>query len=77
MSLLTFATAPHDELLLIIRRMADVFLASVLLVLFSPVFLVVGVAVKLSSRGPALFPPDTVRPERSAVRLPEVPVHGP
>ena len=54
-SLLTFTTAPRDELLLVIRRVADIVLASALLVLLSPVMLIVALAVKLSSPGPVLF----------------------
>jgi exopolysaccharide biosynthesis polyprenyl glycosylphosphotransferase len=53
--MLTFSTAPRDEVLLFIRRCADVVLASLLLVLLSPVFLVIALLIKLTSHGPVLF----------------------
>jgi exopolysaccharide biosynthesis polyprenyl glycosylphosphotransferase len=53
--LLTFSTAPRDELLLFIRRCIDVAVALALLVLLSPALLLIGAAVKLTSRGPVLF----------------------
>jgi exopolysaccharide biosynthesis polyprenyl glycosylphosphotransferase len=55
MPLLTFSTAPRDELLLFIRRCTDAVLAAVLLVLLSPVFAGIAIAIKLTSRGPVLF----------------------
>ncbi len=53
--MLTFSTAPRDELLLFVRRCADVALAAVLLILLSPVFLAVAAIIKLTSHGPVLF----------------------
>src|SRR5262249_6509326 len=53
--MLTFSTAPRDELLLFARRCADFALASLLLTLLSPVFLAVSALIKLTSPGPVLF----------------------
>jgi exopolysaccharide biosynthesis polyprenyl glycosylphosphotransferase len=53
--LLTFSTAPRDELLLFVRRVADVAVASIMLVILSPVFAAIALAITLSSRGPVLF----------------------
>jgi exopolysaccharide biosynthesis polyprenyl glycosylphosphotransferase len=53
--MLTFSTAPRDELLLFARRCADFVLASVLLVIFSPVLAAIAVLIKLTSPGPVLF----------------------
>jgi exopolysaccharide biosynthesis polyprenyl glycosylphosphotransferase len=53
--LLTFSTAPRDELLLFVRRVADVAVALVLLVILAPVFAAIALAVKLTSSGPVLF----------------------
>lgn len=53
--LLTFSTAPKDELLLFVRRCADVLLAGSFFTLLSPIFLAVAVGIKLTSRGPILF----------------------
>jgi exopolysaccharide biosynthesis polyprenyl glycosylphosphotransferase len=55
MPMLTFSTAPRDELLLFVRRCADVLLALLLLVVLSPVFAIVALLVKLTSHGPVLF----------------------
>ena len=55
MPLLTFSTAPRDELLLFIRRCADVVLAVALMAVTSPFLLLIALAVKLSSPGPVLF----------------------
>lgn len=53
--LLTFSTAPRDELLLFIRRCIDCIVASLLLILLAPLLLLIAAAVKLTSRGPVLF----------------------
>jgi len=41
--------------LLLVKRAIDVFGSSLLLLLFSPVFLVIALAVKMSSKGPVFF----------------------
>jgi exopolysaccharide biosynthesis polyprenyl glycosylphosphotransferase len=53
--LLTFSTAPRDELLLFVRRVADVTVALALLVLLAPLFAAIALGVKLTSPGPVLF----------------------
>jgi exopolysaccharide biosynthesis polyprenyl glycosylphosphotransferase len=53
--LLTFSTAPRDELLLFVRRCADIVLAGALLLLLSPVLLVIALAIKATSPGRVLF----------------------
>jgi exopolysaccharide biosynthesis polyprenyl glycosylphosphotransferase len=55
MPLLTFSTTPRNELLLFIRRSADVALATALVILFSPVLAAIALAVKITSPGPVLF----------------------
>jgi len=55
MPVLTFSTAPRDEVLLVVRRFADVILSAVALVLLSPLFLAIAIGIRLSSRGPVLF----------------------
>jgi exopolysaccharide biosynthesis polyprenyl glycosylphosphotransferase len=55
MPLLTFSTAPRDEVLLFVRRCVDLALSAFLLAVLSPVMLVLAVMVKLSSPGPVLF----------------------
>lgn len=53
--LLTFAAAPHDEVKLFLKRIIDVAVAGVALVLLSPVLLLIALAIRLTSRGPAVF----------------------
>lgn len=53
--LLTFTTIPHDERLLLVKRVFDIAVSAALLVLLSPVLALVALAVKLSSPGPVLF----------------------
>ena len=53
--LLTFSAAPDDEVLLLIKRMTDIALASFGLIVLSPVFVIVALLVKITSRGPVIF----------------------
>ncbi len=53
--LLTFSAAPDDEVLLLIKRVTDIALASFALVVLSPIFLTVAILVKVTSRGPVIF----------------------
>jgi exopolysaccharide biosynthesis polyprenyl glycosylphosphotransferase len=55
MPLLTFSTAPRNELLLFVRRCVDASVSLALLVLLSPLFLIIAAAIKISSTGPVLF----------------------
>jgi len=47
--------APRDEMRAISKRVQDIVFASLMLVAFAPVMAVVAVAIKLDSKGPALF----------------------
>ena len=53
--LLTFSGAPADEALLLVKRAIDIVLASVAIVLLSPLFLIVALLIKLTSPGPVIF----------------------
>ena len=53
--LLTFAAAPHDEVLLFLKRATDVALAAAGLILLAPILLLVTAAVRLDSTGPVIF----------------------
>ncbi|HYZ83593.1 MAG TPA: sugar transferase [Bryobacteraceae bacterium] len=53
--LLTFTAAPDDELRLTIKRAADILLASVALILLSPMMAVLAIIIKLTSPGPVIF----------------------
>ncbi len=54
--LISFSTAPKDEVLLLVRRVVDVAFSAVLLAVLSPLFLAVAAIVKITSPGgPVLF----------------------
>lgn len=54
-SLLTFSAAPHDEILLLAKRVTDILLAGAAIVLLSPFMLLIVLLIKLTSPGPAIF----------------------
>lgn len=53
--LLTLDTTPVDEFQLFLKRIIDIVIASIALILSLPVFIVYSVALKLTSPGPILF----------------------
>lgn len=53
--LLTFSGAPADEVLLLVKRGIDIALASVSLVVLSPLFALAALLIKLTSPGPVIF----------------------
>jgi exopolysaccharide biosynthesis polyprenyl glycosylphosphotransferase len=53
--LLTFSATPHDEVRLLVKRGTDVVLACAGLVLLAPLMLLVAMAIRVTSRGPAIF----------------------
>ncbi|PIE77777.1 MAG: hypothetical protein CSA15_11355 [Candidatus Delongbacteria bacterium] len=52
---LKFVNTPTDYLALKVKRLADVVSSLIFIVLFSPIFLAVAIAVKLTSKGPIVF----------------------
>src|SRR5262249_14301137 len=53
--LLTFSAAPHDEIRLMAKRAIDITLASAAIVVLLPFMAIIALAVRLTSRGPAIF----------------------
>jgi exopolysaccharide biosynthesis polyprenyl glycosylphosphotransferase len=53
--LLTFAAAPHDEILLFVKRVIDVVLAGAVLTVLSPFIGVIALLIRLTSPGPVIF----------------------
>jgi exopolysaccharide biosynthesis polyprenyl glycosylphosphotransferase len=53
--LLTFSAAPHDEIRLMFKRVMDIALALIGLILLSPFMAVVVLLIRLTSPGPAIF----------------------
>ncbi len=52
---LTFSSTPENEYLLLVKRVFDVVFSGFLLVLLLPVFVVIALLIKLTSRGPLLY----------------------
>ncbi|MBV8904196.1 MAG: exopolysaccharide biosynthesis polyprenyl glycosylphosphotransferase, partial [Acidobacteriia bacterium] len=53
--LLTFSAAPYDEIRLLAKRVVDVVLAAAGLIVLAPFMLLVVLAIRLTSPGPAVF----------------------
>jgi exopolysaccharide biosynthesis polyprenyl glycosylphosphotransferase len=53
--LLTFSSAPHDELRLFFKRVTDIVLAGAALLLVLPLMAVVAIIIRITSPGPAIF----------------------
>jgi exopolysaccharide biosynthesis polyprenyl glycosylphosphotransferase len=53
--LLTFTTTPHNEALLLAKRLFDVAVSSITLIVLSPLFIVLAILIKISSNGPVFF----------------------
>lgn len=55
MPLLTFSTTPESEDLLLLKRVVDFMMALVFLVILSPLFLILAILIKLTSRGDVFY----------------------
>jgi len=53
--LLTFSAAPLDDLRLLLKRMFDMAVAALALLILSPLFLLVALMIKLTSPGPVIY----------------------
>lgn len=53
--LLTFTTTPQNDYLLLVKNSIDIVLASGLLVLGAPLFAILALVIKLTSKGPVIF----------------------
>ena len=52
---LTFINVPHNPYPLAIKKIMDIFVSLILVVVFSPVFIIVAVLIKITSPGPIIF----------------------
>ena len=52
---LSLVDAPSNNTALLIKQISDIYFSLIMLILLSPVFLLMGIIIKLDSRGPALF----------------------
>src|SRR5580693_6171298 len=53
--LLTFSSTPQDEIRLLVKRLTDIVLAGVALIVLTPVMLAIALIIRLTSPGPAIF----------------------
>jgi len=52
---LTLIDAPSNNLSLVLKNMGDIYFSLMALILLSPVFLVIGIMIKIDSKGPVFF----------------------
>jgi exopolysaccharide biosynthesis polyprenyl glycosylphosphotransferase len=52
---LTFTNIPHNPYQLKIKKVMDVIISLLVIVAFSPIFLIIALAIKLTSKGPVIF----------------------
>ncbi|HLB59243.1 MAG TPA: sugar transferase [Bdellovibrionota bacterium] len=55
MPILTISPTPRDAIALLIKRVVDIFIAAITLILLSPLLVLITIAIRLSSPGPILF----------------------
>jgi exopolysaccharide biosynthesis polyprenyl glycosylphosphotransferase len=53
--LLTFSAAPHDEIRLLVKRVMDIVLAALGIIVLLPFMVIIALLVRATSRGPAIF----------------------
>jgi len=53
--IISFVTVPNNEWALYLKRLFDILLSGALLVVFSPLFLVIAILVKVTSEGPVFY----------------------
>jgi len=53
--LLTFSSAPHDDLRLLVKRFTDVSVAVIALIVLFPILLLIAGLIRVTSPGPAIF----------------------
>jgi exopolysaccharide biosynthesis polyprenyl glycosylphosphotransferase len=53
--ILTFSTTPDHAVALFVKRLMDVVLSALLLVVLMPIMIVIGALIKLTSRGPVIY----------------------
>jgi exopolysaccharide biosynthesis polyprenyl glycosylphosphotransferase len=55
LSIISYLNTPHNEWALYLKRLIDIVVSGILLIILSPFFLVIAIAVKLTSEGPVLY----------------------
>ena len=55
LSIISFTTIPDNEWSLYLKRLIDILMSGILLIVLSPFFLVTGILIKLTSEGPVFY----------------------
>ena len=53
--IISFITIPDNEWSLYLKRLMDIFISGICLIILSPLFLVIGILIKLTSEGPVFY----------------------
>jgi exopolysaccharide biosynthesis polyprenyl glycosylphosphotransferase len=53
--MVTFSTKPHDDLQLLLKRIIDIVVSLIMVIILSPLFILIVIAIKLTSPGPVLY----------------------
>jgi exopolysaccharide biosynthesis polyprenyl glycosylphosphotransferase len=57
---LTFINIPHNSYAMTVKKIIDIFVSLLMIVVLFPVFIIIGVSIKLTSRGPVIYKQDRV-----------------
>ena len=74
--IMTFLYGPDRMLGLAFKRIADVLISALVLILLSPVIVLIGLYIGLADGSPILFRQPARRPARPTVHVLEIPHHG-
>jgi exopolysaccharide biosynthesis polyprenyl glycosylphosphotransferase len=55
LSIISYLNTPHNEWALYLKRLIDILVSGILLIMLLPVFIVIAIVVKLTSKGPVLY----------------------
>jgi len=55
LSIISYLSTPNNEWVLYLKRLIDILVSGIGLIILSPVFLIIGVLIKLSSEGPIFY----------------------
>ncbi len=60
LSIISYLNTPHNEWTLYLKRLLDILISGILLIVLSPFFLVIGILIKLTSAGPVFYEWDVI-----------------
>jgi len=68
LSIISFLTTPNNEWAIYLKRLVDILVSGIVLIILSPVFLMIAVAIKLTSEGPVFYDWNVVGFNKKAFR---------